>query len=169
VGIVTRVELTSSDPVRRAHFSEQPRGFDPDEVHAFLAELADAVDRLLDDARASDTEVVPGEGAVGRALVLAQRMADQVAAEAEDAARLVREHAQEDAEQIRRAAVTESESAVQDLERQRHALEQQLGDLERWVAQRRDSLRQLLSEGLRGVDAWLDSAPSPRAHTGDRA
>jgi cell division septum initiation protein DivIVA len=169
------VELSSSDPLRQAHFAEKPHGFDPDEVNAFLTELAEAVDRVLARLRAAESgtggaaashgEVVAGEGVVGRALVLAQRTADQLVAEAEELARAVREHAEEDANRIRRAAVRESESMIEELERRRQGLEQQLADLDRWGVQRRDSLRQMLSEGLRGLDNWLDAPPPARSST----
>jgi hypothetical protein len=106
-------------------------------------------------------EVVPGEGVVGRALVLAQRMADQVIAEAEQTGQRVRERAEDDADRIRRAAASESETIIARLEERRRELEAQLHDLDAWVMQRRETLQQMLAEGLRTLDEWLNRGASP--------
>jgi DivIVA domain-containing protein len=186
------MELTSSDRVRTAEFAVKMRGYDTDQVDAFLDELAEGVDGLLarvltaeSTAQAASsvppsatstvpppaTTVVPpqpsvpedapgGEGAVGRALVLAQRMADQLLEEAKETARAVRDDAWADAEQIRNNAVTEAEGLVQDLERRRRDLEQQLADLTYWVEGRRKGLEEALSGALQRLDDWLDREPA---------
>jgi len=173
------MELTSSDRVRTAEFAVKMRGYDCDQVDAFLDELAGAVDGLLQRAKIAEeaarrkdgdtsapltvdatSDVVPGEGPVGRALVLAQRMADQVLAEANEAARAARERAEADANRVREEVTRESEALVEQLQRQRRDLERELGDLTRWVEQRRESLIDALSGALRGVDEWLGREPS---------
>jgi cell division initiation protein len=178
------MELTSSDRVRTAEFAVKMRGYDTDQVDAFLDELAEGVDGLLARVRTAEstvqttvgapppaTTVVPpqpavpedaagGEGAVGRALVLAQRMADQLLEEAKETARAVRDDAWADAEQIRNNAVTEAEGLVQDLERRRRDLEQQLADLTYWVEGRRKGLEEALSGALQRLDDWLDREPA---------
>jgi DivIVA domain-containing protein len=172
------MELTSSDRVRKAEFAVKMRGYDCDQVDAFLDEFAAAVDGLLARLRVAEeaaarprdaeliaadgaaTDAVPGEGPVGRALVLAQRMADQLIEEANESARAVRERANAEAEQIRESVIGESEALVDQLQRQRRDLERDLSDLTHWVEQRRESLAEALSGALRGVDEWLGRSPS---------
>ncbi|HZQ59181.1 MAG TPA: DivIVA domain-containing protein [Acidimicrobiales bacterium] len=191
------MELTSSDRVRTAEFAVKMRGYDTDQVDAFLDELAEGVDGLLARVRTAEStsqeraagaleapseapalvpaappepapapearpagELGVGEGAVGRALVLAQRMADQLLEEAKETARAVREDAWADAEKIRSTAVSEAEELVEELERRRRDLEQQLADLTYWVEGRRKGLEEALSGALQRLDDWLDREPA---------
>ncbi len=173
------MELTSSDRVRTAEFAVKMRGYDCDQVDAFLDELAGAVDGLLERLKSTEQsarprdgagavpapsdaspDVVAGEGVVGRALVLAQRMADQIIAEANEAARQERERVEADASRVREEVTRESEALVEQLQRQRRELERELGDLTRWVEQRRETLVDALTGALRGMDEWLGREPS---------
>ncbi|HLK46132.1 MAG TPA: DivIVA domain-containing protein [Acidimicrobiales bacterium] len=177
------MELTSSDRVREAEFAVKMRGYDSEQVDAFLDDLAAGVDGLLARLRQTEdalrtaragapaptegsgpavtSDVVVGEGVVGRALVVAQRAAEQVLQDAHAEARAVREDAEADAERVRSSAAGEAAALVQELDRRRRDLEQQLADLTYWVEQRRNSLSDALSGALRGLDDWLDRSTTP--------
>jgi len=113
--------------------------------------------RATAPAPGTGADVVPGEGVVGRALVVAQRAADQLIAEAEDEARGMREAAQDDADRTRAAARQEAQALVADAEQRRRSLDGQFDE------QRRDDLTQLLSQGIRGLDEWLEQPTSSSA------
>jgi len=107
---MTTVEFTS-DAVRAAKFREKLKGYSPEEVDAFLARAATALDQLT--ARLSETtaRALKAEAAlagnseadesVRRTLVLAQRTAEMAVREAN-----------EDAERIRTEARTEADRTM---------------------------------------------------------
>ena len=97
----------SAKMLHDVEFRERFRGYDPDEVDDFLERVAKAVEQLqtrLREAtdRADAAEVKAAQGSdidesLRRTLVLAQRTADQVVAEADESARVKLQKAEDEA------------------------------------------------------------------------
>lgn len=168
------------------------RGYDPDEVDAFLDQIALGVSELkrkLAEAgeQAPATPVAPGPRAeadeIQRALILAQRAADEevrkaaaegeaVVAEARDrAAELLRE-ADRDVAERREQGRSALLAEIAGLEAQRDSLAGDVGVLERHVDEQREvvqaavgELQSLLDhpEAFRVAPAGSGAAPAPTA------
>jgi cell division initiation protein len=97
----------SAKMLHDVEFRERFRGYDPDEVDDFLERVAKAVEQLqarlreaTDRADAADARAAQGsdiDEALRRTLVLAQRTADQVVAEADEQARVKLQKAEDEA------------------------------------------------------------------------
>jgi DivIVA domain-containing protein len=106
---MTNVEFTS-DVVRSATFREKLKGYNPEDVHAFMERSAAAIDqltaRLADaSARALKAEAAlasnsEADESVRRTLVLAQRTAEMAVREANDEAATIRGEARREADQL---------------------------------------------------------------------
>jgi cell division initiation protein len=123
--------------VRQATFREKMRGYHPQDVDAFLDQVAFAFDEL--EARLTDAEeraaratgdvavVVADDDTVRRTLTLAQRTAELAIAEAERQAAVLVDAAQAEAEALVRQAEAE---AAEIKAREQGALEAELARLE---------------------------------------
>ena len=179
----------SPQQVRNASFKSSRRGFDPDQVHAFLRDVAESLEAAQNqstamEARAraavarlqevSNARETPGSGSgsgdtdtISRTLVLAQRTADAAVSEAkaeaerivtaahqeaattvdearETAARLV-EEARTEARQVSEIDRKAAQSEVEALLARRDFLESDVDQLERFLGDQRDRLRETAS------------------------
>jgi DivIVA domain-containing protein len=106
---MTNVEFTS-DVVRSATFREKLKGYNPEDVHAFMERSAAAIDQLTArlgeaTARAMKAEAAlasnsEADESVRRTLVLAQRTAEMAVREANDEAASIRFEARREADQL---------------------------------------------------------------------
>jgi cell division initiation protein len=156
-------------------FSVKLRGYDLEQVDDFLDRMADGIEALQQQLRQTTERAVRAEQlaadnaeteqALRRTLVVAQRTADEVIAEAEADAARRREDAEATARSIIVAAeaeaarlASEAQRKLRDdiaaLERARDALQADVDALDRHVAEERDRLRRL-------ADGDLVVAPAP--------
>jgi cell division initiation protein len=130
--------------LRQAQFRSKLRGFDPDEVTAFLADAAyeleqalKEIDRLRQDA--AKTEVIldefrERENALRNTLLTAQRLADQIKENAETEARTMLREAESRADLILQKAqgrLTELDRDINEMRLRRRDVE---GSLESSIA-----------------------------------
>jgi DivIVA domain-containing protein len=174
--------------LRDVEFHQQIRGYSPAEVDAFLAEIVQSVDELVaqvhhleNTARAqADRTIAPGDGppsvtveeaTVARTLLLAQRTADQVIANAEEEARRRLDDARAEADRVvaeadaRAAAVIEeargtAESIMMELNRRRLPLERAIVSMRSRAIVYRDGLRDVLEDHAQSLDDWLAHHPA---------
>jgi cell division initiation protein len=156
-------------------FSVKLRGYDLEQVDDFLDRMADGIESLQQQLRRTTERAVRAEQlaadnaeteqALRRTLVVAQRTADEVIAEAEADAGRRREEAEATARSIIVAAeaeaarlASEAQRTLRDdiaaLERARDALQADVDALDRHVAEERERLRRL-------ADGDLVVAPAP--------
>jgi cell division initiation protein len=156
-------------------FSVKLRGYDLEQVDDFLDRMADGIESLQQQLRRTTERAVRAEQlaadnaeteqALRRTLVVAQRTADEVIAEAEADAGRRREDAEATARSIIVAAeaeaarlASEAQRKLRDdiaaLERARDALQADVDALDRHVAEERERLRRL-------ADGDLVVAPAP--------
>jgi cell division initiation protein len=121
----------SPKAITGVQFRTARKGYDPEEVRAFLAQLARGVETIQAQAAASDArarsavaklqemaareEPDPGD-AIKRTLLLAQRTADSAVAEAQDQAKAIVGDAEEQSRTMLAEAQTKSEQMVSDAE-----------------------------------------------------
>jgi DivIVA domain-containing protein len=121
----------SPKAITGVQFRTARKGYDPEEVRAFLAQLARGVETIQAQAAASDArarsavaklqemasreEPDPGD-AIKRTLLLAQRTADSAVAEAQDQAKVIVSDAEEQSRTMLAEAQTKSEQMVNDAE-----------------------------------------------------
>ena len=106
---MTNVEFTS-DVVRSATFREKLKGYNPEDVHAFMERSAAAIDQLTARLAEASARALKAEAAlasnseadesVRRTLVLAQRTAEMAVREANDEAATIRVEARREADQL---------------------------------------------------------------------
>jgi DivIVA domain-containing protein len=183
------MEITART-LREVEFREARKGYHPDDVDEFLEQVAVGVDELherirrlqgeVDDAlrRLQEAEerlaaVPDGDDSVlSRAIILAQRTADQALADAKregqgivDAARSQAEaivaEAEEDVRRMRTDAESRLRHEVERLGALRASLHSDLSELERHVEAERGRLQMVLSDLLRRVEGGLSVAPAP--------
>jgi cell division initiation protein len=156
-------------------FSVKLRGYDLEQVDDFLDRMADGIESLQQQLRRTTERAVRAEQlaadnaeteqALRRTLVVAQRTADEVIAEANADAGRRREEAEATARSIIVAAeaeaarlASEAQRTLRDdiaaLERARDALQADVDALDRHVAEERERLRRL-------ADGDLVVAPAP--------
>jgi cell division initiation protein len=166
-------ETITAESVKAVQFREKLRGYHPDDVDAFVAAVAAAVERL--ERRASDaeaalasmqtrsTDAADTEESLRRTLVLAQRTADLAIQEAkEEADRLLAEAtSQRDAaereaaelrERLRGEVEEESRSHRERLLDERTKLQADVEALDAHLARERERLRIYFSDQLRRVE-----------------
>ena len=106
---MTNVEFTS-DVGRSATFREKVKGYNPEDVHAFMERSASAIDQLTARLGEASARALKAEAAlasnseadesVRRTLVLAQRTAEMAVREANDEAAAIRSEARREADQL---------------------------------------------------------------------
>jgi DivIVA domain-containing protein len=166
-------QTITSESVKAVQFREKLRGYHPDDVDAFVAAVATAVEAL--ERRASEAEAKlaeletrsadanDAEESLRRTLVLAQRTADLAIQEAKDeAARVLGEATeQRDAaerelaelrERLHAEVEEETRSHRQRLLSERSALQADVDALEAHLARERERLRIYFSDQLRRVE-----------------
>ena len=158
-------------------FSVKLRGYDLEQVDEFLDRVADHVDELQRQVRQITERAVRAEQlaadnaetdqALRRTLVVAQRTADEVVAEAEAEAARRREEAEATARSIIVAAEAEAARLASEAQRKlrtdiaaleaaRDALQADIDALDQHLNQERERLRRL-------ADGELTAAPAPAA------
>ncbi len=106
---MTNVEFTS-EVVRSATFREKLKGYNPEDVHAFMERSAAAIDQLTARLAEASARALKAEAAlasnseadesVRRTLVLAQRTAEMAVREANEEAATIRFEAHHEADQV---------------------------------------------------------------------
>ena len=161
------------ESVRAVQFREKLRGYHPDDVDAFVAAVAEAVESLEQRARLAESKLaevesrasaaVEAEDSLRRTLVLAQRTADLAIQEAREEAERVRaatraEREAADAEladvRSRMRAEAEDEGRIERsrLLAERTALQRDVAALEAHLERERERLRIYFTDQLRRVD-----------------
>lgn len=173
--------------LREVEFRERLRGYNPDDVDAFLERVAAGVELLEERLRHATERAelaeqrVAEEGTDGahRTLRLAQRTADLAVQEAREEAARLREQAQADAAEIVAAAegkarclAEEAQSAiradVERLEAARDQLTHDVAELARYVDAERRRARRVLSEAASWLAEPLPESPArPPVHEVD--
>ena len=171
--------------IRKVQFREKLRGYHPEDVDAFVAEVANRVQALEQQLEAATARAAEAEGRASestgsedqlrRTLVLAQRTADLAVQEARDeAARILAEaqahhdsvvSAAADAEQ--RATEDARRTATEELARYAEAREQLANDvraLDEYVREQRSRLAGALGEARDTVDQGLYLQQPPQLH-----
>ena len=139
--------LTPSD-VEQKTFSTALRGYDVEEVDDFLDEVVATLRRLQEGAPPSTAApgppapaTGPDEGAVGRALITAQETASALVADA-----------QGQADQILAGAKAEADAWSGERDAKKSAVDAEIAELARLVADVRAKLRDLASAASERVD-----------------
>lgn len=135
--------------VIRTDFALVRRGYDPDEVRAHLARIADAVEELR--RRASSSPVAEAMSEKVRSIVeAAEESAEQIERDAQLSARRIEQESRQEAERIEQRAreeageqVRRAETAVSELLVQAGKLDQSLGGL---VSELEEGLRRAVQD-----------------------
>jgi cell division septum initiation protein DivIVA len=154
------------------------RGFQEDATQELLGKAAGAIERVagerdrlrsdLEAARASTDEAVrgPDADAIGRALLTATSMSDQIVAEAKEQAERRREEAEDEAQRVLTAARDEASELERGLEGVRERLEREMASererLERQLASERSRLERELDELQRETETRRESLEAER-------
>ena len=175
----------SPSGIRKVQFREKLRGYHPEDVDAFVAEVANRVQALEQQVEALTTRASEAEGRASestgsedqlrRTLVLAQRTADLAVQEArEEASRLVSEAAAErdtvlaEAASARQRAVEEARhTATDELARYAQAREQLAADvraLDEYVREQRARIASALAEAQETVSQGSYLTQPPELH-----
>ena len=177
-------ELTPQ-AIRDVRFREKLRGYHPEDVDAFVANVAatvEALHRRIDElqqnmaaAPAAAAQQEPGgdvEESLRRTLILAQRTADMAIREAQEEANRLLSEAQAQHEQTladvtatRERLLAEAHGEVEaernQLHDEREALQRDVGALRAYVAQERERLRIYFSEQLARVQQGVPGVEAP--------
>jgi DivIVA domain-containing protein len=171
----------SARVLREVEFNSSLRGYNTDEVDEFLEQVADAVDRLREEARSATERAEAAErgardqtglddgDSIRRTLVLAQRTADLAVREAQEEATQILDRARSEAESLvgdaRDSAVritSEAERRLRDevtrLGTTREDLRKEVDTLVSLLGAERERLVETLGAALRYVERSL--APS---------
>lgn len=176
--------------IRAVQFREKLRGYHPEDVDAFVADVAQGVEDLerrlkVAESRALELEsrqeaATDAEDSLRRTLVLAQRTADAAIQEARDeAARVIEDARQQRAEaeaellelrdRLRREAEDEGRAQREQLVAERRALLADVETLRAHVERERERLRIYFTDQLRRVEQGDPSvAPAPEMEADDR-
>jgi len=172
----------SARVLREVEFNSSLRGYNTDEVDEFLEQVADAVDRLHEEARSAAERAEAAERApreptglddddsIKRTLVLAQRTADLAIREAqEEAAQLLDRargeadvlvtDARDSAERISSEAERRLRDEVSRLGAARDDLRKEVDTLVSLLAAERERLTETLGAALRYVERSLTPSP----------
>ncbi len=113
--------------IRYQEFRKRMRGYDPEEVRAYLGQVADFVAALeeqisackkrIEELESALAEAREGEAELKRAVVAAERIAREVRAQAEREAELIRAEAEAAKERTLREAMEHLKRVQRDLER----------------------------------------------------
>jgi cell division initiation protein len=178
------MELTPQ-AIREVEFREKLRGYHPDDVDAFVEQVATAVEQLLqrlgEGTAAGPAGSSPGgdeaisEETIRRTLVMAQRTADMVLTEAQESAARVVAEAQAEAEAVVSEAKDLAERTAKEEEGRlktelarlgsiREQLQEDIAALEAHAEGQHSHLREVLFEHLYLLDAKHDQTPAPPVH-----
>lgn len=170
---LTTPQSITPESVRAVQFREKLRGYHPDDVDAFVAAVAGAVESLEQRAKVAESKLaelesrssaaVEAEDSLRRTLVLAQRTADAAIQEAREEADRVRaetraEREAADAEladlrsRLQAEAEEESRGERTRLVAERAALQRDVAALEAHLERERERLRIYFSDQLRRVE-----------------
>jgi cell division initiation protein len=180
---LTTPQSITPESVRGVQFREKLRGYHPDDVDAFVASVAAAVEQLEQRAKLAESKLAElesrsagadeAEDSLRRTLVLAQRTADLAIQEAREEAERVRQEmrAQRDAElaevadlrsRLQSEAEEEGRTERSRLLAERTALQHDVEALEAHLERERERLRIYFSDQLRRVDEGEPGvAPAP--------
>jgi DivIVA domain-containing protein len=161
--------LPSAEQIRRRLFARVRRGFDPEQVHDYLLQIADQIEALEEEVRESRlvSEQVPGESApvqrdpigemadrIADIVRTAERHAEERRAEIEEESRTILAEARAEADRIRLDAQSRAEEVRQEgsdmLARARAEADRALGSLS---SRRQDLVEQFraMRERLLGI------------------
>ena len=162
------------DDIENQVFKERFRGYDPEEVDAFLDRVSEQLveiqrerDAALERAHAAEQRATTGAGEqeqlLSRTLLTAERTAEQTVAEARSEAEQLREDARTEAEQLREEARSDAaalrrqaeEDAREERETARAAAErirQAVAELRAFRDDYRDRVEAVISEQLSALD-----------------
>ena len=139
------------DEIEKATFSTGFRGYEPEEVHGYLRQIADQVRAALKEAQESSYENL-GED-IGRLLQNAKDTADEIVSKAQEKANLADAEAQRQATRLRQEAEEVANQMRQKIQREKaqriKEAEDEIARLsgtERDVRERIDTLRTELEE-----------------------
>ena len=180
---LTTPQSITPESVRAVQFREKLRGYHPDDVDAFVAAVATAVESLEQRAKLAESKLaelesrssaaVEAEDSLRRTLVLAQRTADAAIQEAREEAdrvrsetRAEREAADAELADLRSRLQAEAEEESRDertrLAAERAALQRDVAALEAHLERERERLRIYFTDQLRRVEEGEPGlAPSP--------
>ena len=175
----------SPSGIRKVQFREKLRGYHPEDVDAFVAEVANRVQALEQQVEALTTRVTEAEGRASestgsedqlrRTLVLAQRTADLAVQEAREEANRLLSEAQAEREAVlaeasaaRQQAIEEARhTATDELARYAEAREQLAADvraLDEYVREQRSRIVSALSEAQETVAQGSYLTQPPELH-----
>jgi cell division initiation protein len=162
--------MPTSIDVQNKKFTRAMRGYAIDEVDAFLDQVADELARLRKDGKGQPDRSAPkaDEQAIARALVTAQRVAEQTIADAKAQAQSIRidaeaaatrttESAQLHAREIVEAAELHARQVTEQLGQRRRELELSIQALQAFEGDYRGRLLARVDELRKALE---DSAPS---------
>lgn len=174
--------METPQSIRDVRFRQALRGYNPEDVDAFITRVIETVEELQRNvealqARAAESEAKADEEhdveeSLRRTLVLAQRTADAAIQEAqEEAARLVagakaeREALVAEMDAFRQKSVAEAEAAIEAerarLHDERDALARDVATMTSYLAQERERLRIYFTDQLRRVEAGVPGVDPP--------
>jgi len=174
--------METPQSIRDVRFRQALRGYNPEDVDAFINRVIATVEELqrnvealqarAEEAEAKANEEHDVEESLRRTLVLAQRTADSAVAEAqEEAARLVadakaeREVLVAEMDAFRERSVAEAEAAIAAerarLHDERDALSRDVATMSSYLAQERERLRIYFTDQLRRVEAGVPGVEPP--------
>ena len=172
-------ETLSAKDIERAEFSTSLRGYDRDEVEAFLRTVADEHRRLsedLDSSRSSAEKPYHKLGAeMGVLLQNAKDAADQITKKAEEDAKqarqeakqqatAIKEKAQREAAEIKQAAQYDASERVKDAERRVDELMEAQRDARQRLHDIQVEIRTVM-EGVQHAEASLSAQPADQDAT----
>lgn len=150
--------LTAID-VQQKTFMKVMRGYDLDEVDDFLDEVVTSLsdyEKRLHDAQQRiailDTQALgqgEGEAAISRALIAAQRSADQIIAEAKI-----------EAEQVLATARSDAKALAGERDRERSTINAEIGEMRRVIADLRAKLAELAESSSENIDLMEEAVES---------
>lgn len=153
------------EEIEKKTFATALRGYDLDEVDDFLDEVVAAMRELQERIESVERAPEPvasaeiDESAVGRALVAAQATADRILADA-----------RQEAERILEEARTEAEEWLEERNTKRVAVEAEMEELSRRVAEVRNQLAVLattVADRLDEMDEAISSVSADTAESSD--
>lgn len=179
----------SPETIREVEFREKLRGYNQDDVDEFLERVAAGVEILQERLRQATEravraeqqarDVLEGDDALRRTLVLAQRTADLAVQEAREQAKRIIDaaeghgrslmaQAEEDARRLAEEAQSQVWADVGRLEVARDQLRQDVAVLARYLEQERGRAQACLAEAARQLEQSLPGvAPPPPLHDVD--
>ena len=156
------MSLTPQD-IEKQVFKERFRGYDPEEVDAFLdrvseqlTELTRARDEAVARAEAAERQATTSAGEqeqlLSRTLLTAERTAEQTVAQAQAEAEQLREEARSEATELRRRAEEDAREERQTAQAAADRVRQSVAELRAFRDDYRDRVEAVISEQLSVID-----------------